>query len=58
METNTRIIDHCFVPQEDEQLLDRCAYNGCDAPELKHEWTVDADRANPKLPLQTQKEPR
>jgi hypothetical protein len=43
-----RIIDHCFVPDESDQLRDACAYEGCGKSELAHEWTVEAHDANPK----------
>jgi hypothetical protein len=45
----TRIIDHCFVPQAEDQLRDECAYEGCGQSELSHEWTVEAHEANPDL---------
>lgn len=42
-----RISDHCFVPQEVDQLKDECAYLGCGKKEIEHEWTVEAYRTNP-----------
>lgn len=48
METAERITDHCFVPQKEVQLWDVCAYPGCGKPELEHEWTVEAEFANPE----------
>jgi len=42
----TRIEDHCFVPFEQDQLNDHCAT--CGRPEIEHEWTVEAEVANPE----------
>ena len=42
-----RIYDHSFVPQEDDQLSDRCAHEDCGRSELEHEWTIEAHEANP-----------
>jgi hypothetical protein len=44
-----RIADHCFVPQAEDQLIDKCAYTDCGKPEIDHEWTVEAYRANPEV---------
>jgi len=49
---NERIIDHCFVPQKVDQLKDECAYEDCGKREIEHEWTVEAYRANPDLPVE------
>lgn len=42
-----RFNEHCFVPQEEDQLLDKCAYPDCGRKEIEHEWTVEAYRCNP-----------
>jgi len=44
-----RIIDHCFVANDADQLRDECAYDNCGAPEICHEWTVEAVEANQAL---------
>jgi len=43
-----QIIEHCFVPQKQDQLEDVCAYEGCGKPEIEHVWTVEAQEANPE----------
>lgn len=43
-----RIKDHCFVPQQEDQLKDECAYPDCGRREIEHEWTVEAHRCNPE----------
>jgi hypothetical protein len=45
--SDARIIDHCFTPNEQDQLKDECAYEQCRMPELSHIWTVEAYEENP-----------
>lgn len=41
-----RFNEHAFDPKKDEP--EKCNYPGCMLPELMHEWTVNAKRANPE----------
>jgi len=42
-----RIYDHAFVKNEDTPLDDVCQWENCGKREMYHEWTVDAEEANP-----------